>query len=144
MYLFQKALIFLIKDCHLIHNNVCLSSVYVSQAGEWLLGGLDYIYPSSGEQSGAPPIKILPLLEKYDPPERVNHRLSAKTDWYVCVFLATILQSFVNLAECAWGINSNAWNFGYIHVYMYIDQAWHTHASIYETETVAEKLGPKL
>ena len=59
---------------------MCLTSVYVNKAGEWLLGGLEYIYPSQGEQSIAP-IKIMPLLEKYDPPERATQRLSNKTEW---------------------------------------------------------------
>ncbi|KAF6039656.1 SCYL1 [Bugula neritina] len=75
-----KGLTFIIKDCHLIHNNVCLSSVFVNKAGEWLLGGLEYIYPSQGEQSVAP-IKIMPSLEVYTPPEKATQRLSMKTEW---------------------------------------------------------------
>ena len=88
----QKALTFLIKDCGLVHNNVCLSSVFVNKAGEWLLGGLEYVYSYQGDQSVAP-IKIMPLLEKYDPPERVTQKLSAKSEWYAlrlvaaCVFI---------------------------------------------------------
>ncbi|XP_067939305.1 N-terminal kinase-like protein [Watersipora subatra] len=77
-----KGLSFLNNDCGLVHNNMCLTSVFVNKAGEWLLGGLEYMYPTRGEHN-TPPIKILPLLEKYDPPERVTQKLSAKTDWSV-------------------------------------------------------------
>ncbi|XP_041352355.1 N-terminal kinase-like protein [Gigantopelta aegis] len=68
-----KGLSFLINDCHLIHNNVCMSSLFVDQAGEWKLGGVDYMYPSQGSDS-QPPIKILPSLDRYDPPEKSDSR----------------------------------------------------------------------
>lgn len=68
-----KGLSFLINDCNLVHNNVCISSIFVDPAGEWKLGGVDYMYPSSGQDS-IPPVKILPMLEKYDPPEKVDLR----------------------------------------------------------------------
>lgn len=54
--------------------------MFVNKAGEWLLGGLEYIYPSQGEQSVAP-IKIMPSLEVYTPPEKATQRLSMKTEW---------------------------------------------------------------
>ncbi|XP_023988949.1 N-terminal kinase-like protein isoform X3 [Physeter macrocephalus] len=38
-----KALSFLVNDCSLIHNNVCMAAVFVDRAGEWKLGGLDYM-----------------------------------------------------------------------------------------------------
>ncbi|KAK2145585.1 hypothetical protein LSH36_670g00043 [Paralvinella palmiformis] len=66
-----KGLSFLNNDCNLIHNNVCMASVFVDKAGEWKLGGVDYMYPASGADS-LPPIKILPALEKYDPPEKTG------------------------------------------------------------------------
>ena len=69
----QKGLGFLINDCNLIHNNVCLASVYVDKAGEWRLAGVDYMYPASGSDS-FPPVKTLPSLEKYDPPEKSGSR----------------------------------------------------------------------
>lgn len=72
-----KALSFLINDCSLIHNNVCVSSIFVDRAGEWKLGGMDYTYPASGSDS-VPPIKILPTLEKYDPPERTAKKQTEK------------------------------------------------------------------
>lgn len=73
IYFFQKGLSFLINDCNLVHNNVCISSIFVDPAGEWKLGGVDYMYPASGQDS-VPPVKILPMLEKYDPPEKVDLR----------------------------------------------------------------------
>ncbi|XP_022330201.2 N-terminal kinase-like protein isoform X2 [Crassostrea virginica] len=75
----SKGLSFLINDCNLIHNNVCLSSVFVNQAGEWKLGGVDYMYPAQGQDS-VPPVKILPLLDKYDPPEKVENRRGVRAE----------------------------------------------------------------
>ncbi|XP_063499070.1 N-terminal kinase-like protein isoform X21 [Symphalangus syndactylus] len=63
-----KALSFLINDCSLIHNNVCMAAVFVDRAGEWKLGGLDYMYSAQGN-GGGPPRKGIPELEQYDPPE---------------------------------------------------------------------------
>ncbi|XP_048733634.2 N-terminal kinase-like protein isoform X2 [Ostrea edulis] len=74
-----KGLSFLINDCNLIHNNVCLSSVFVNQAGEWKLGSVDYMYPAQGQDS-VPPVKILPLLDRYDPPEKTENRRGARTE----------------------------------------------------------------
>ncbi|XP_063800884.1 N-terminal kinase-like protein isoform X2 [Pseudophryne corroboree] len=62
-----KALSFLVNDGNLIHNNVYMSAVFVDRAGEWKLGGLDYMYPAGSEQSA--PMKG-PELEKYNPPEK--------------------------------------------------------------------------
>ncbi|XP_059257617.1 N-terminal kinase-like protein isoform X3 [Mustela nigripes] len=64
----EKALSFLVNDCSLIHNNVCMAAVFVDRAGEWKLGGLDYMYSSQGN-GGGPPRKGVPELEQYDPPE---------------------------------------------------------------------------
>ncbi len=50
-----------------------MPSVFVDKAGEWKLGGFDYMFPSSGPES-IPPVKILPSLEKYDPPEKGDRR----------------------------------------------------------------------
>lgn len=63
-----KALSFLVNDCNLIHNNVCMAAVFVDRAGEWKLGGLDYMYSAQGN-GGGPPSKGIPELEQYDPPE---------------------------------------------------------------------------
>ncbi|XP_059003154.1 N-terminal kinase-like protein isoform X3 [Mustela lutreola] len=64
----EKALSFLVNDCSLIHNNICMAAVFVDRAGEWKLGGLDYMYSSQGN-GGGPPRKGVPELEQYDPPE---------------------------------------------------------------------------
>nr|CAD7593138.1 unnamed protein product [Timema genevievae] len=58
-----RALSFLNNDGNLRHNSVCLSSVFVNAAGEWKLGGVEYVAGVS-EGMGLP-IKILPSLEKY-------------------------------------------------------------------------------
>ncbi|XP_072826390.1 N-terminal kinase-like protein isoform X1 [Vicugna pacos] len=63
-----KALSFLVNDCSLIHNNVCMAAVFVDRAGEWKLGGLDYMFSAQGN-GGGPPLKGVPELEQYDPPE---------------------------------------------------------------------------
>ncbi|XP_076971848.1 N-terminal kinase-like protein isoform X7 [Tamandua tetradactyla] len=63
-----KALSFLVNDCSLIHNNVCMAAVFVDRAGEWKLGGLDYMYSAQGDSSGSPHKGVLEL-EQYDPPE---------------------------------------------------------------------------
>ncbi|XP_043826594.1 N-terminal kinase-like protein isoform X3 [Dromiciops gliroides] len=67
-----KALSFLVNDCSLIHNNVCTASVFVDRAGEWKLGGLDYMYSAQGD-NGDPPRKGIPDLERYDPPEMTDN-----------------------------------------------------------------------
>nr|CAD7202147.1 unnamed protein product [Timema douglasi] len=65
-----RALSFLNNDGNLRHNSVCLSSVFVNAAGEWKLGGVEYV---AGVNEGMGlPIKILPSLEKYDPPEKAD------------------------------------------------------------------------
>lgn len=73
----QKALSFLTVDCALVHNNVCTASVFVDRAGEWKLGGVDYMYPVNESAYGTP-VKILPALEKYDPPEKTTKKPSEK------------------------------------------------------------------
>ncbi|XP_029467475.1 N-terminal kinase-like protein isoform X2 [Rhinatrema bivittatum] len=65
-----KALCFLVNDCSLIHNNVCVASVFVDRAGEWKLGGLDYMFSIQGGESR--PRKGIAELEKYDPPEQIE------------------------------------------------------------------------
>jgi SCY1-like protein 1 len=75
----QKALSFLNNDCSFIHNNVCLSSIFVDRAGEWKLGGVDYMYQASGS---APPSKGLHFLEKYDPPEKASGGRKPTEKWF--------------------------------------------------------------
>ncbi|XP_034250810.1 N-terminal kinase-like protein [Thrips palmi] len=65
-----RALSFLNNDGNLRHNNVCMWSVFVNAAGEWKLGGVEYV---AGTTDGIGlPIKILPALDKYDPPEKAD------------------------------------------------------------------------
>ncbi|XP_048449954.1 N-terminal kinase-like protein, partial [Rhincodon typus] len=75
-----KALSFLVNDCSLIHNNVCVAAVFVDRAGEWKLGGLDYMYAAQGETPPPPP-KGFPELDKYDPPEKADPSRSGTEKW---------------------------------------------------------------
>jgi SCY1-like protein 1 len=61
-----RALSFLVNDAKLKHNNLHSASVFVTEAGDWKLAGLEYVTGADQE----PPLKILPGLEKYEPPER--------------------------------------------------------------------------
>jgi len=61
-----RALAFLNNDAKLKHNNINSASVFVTRAGDWKLAGLEYVCAADAQ----PPAKILPCLEKYDPPER--------------------------------------------------------------------------
>ncbi|KAI8425170.1 hypothetical protein MSG28_006997 [Choristoneura fumiferana] len=65
-----RALSFLNNDGNMRHNNVCLYSVFVTQAGEWKLGGFEFLSALGQDTSNPIPIKILPALEIYDPPEK--------------------------------------------------------------------------
>ncbi|XP_054453276.1 N-terminal kinase-like protein [Anoplopoma fimbria] len=70
-----KALSFLVNDCHLLHNNLGVSAVFVDRAGEWKLGALDHVAPEQGDPSGVSlptPKAVYPDMEKYDPPEVPN------------------------------------------------------------------------
>lgn len=70
--LLQKALSFLVNDCHLLHNNLGIWAVFVDRAGEWKLGGLDHVAPEQGDPTGVSlpaPKAVYPDMEKYDPPE---------------------------------------------------------------------------
>ncbi|XP_044304747.1 N-terminal kinase-like protein isoform X2 [Varanus komodoensis] len=74
-----KALSFLVNDCHLIHNNMCASAVFVDRAGEWKLGGLEYMHSAQGDI--AVPRKGVPELEKYDAPEITDSSKSTGEKW---------------------------------------------------------------
>ncbi|XP_059053427.1 N-terminal kinase-like protein [Achroia grisella] len=65
-----RALSFLNNDGNMRHNNVCLYSVFVTMAGEWKLGGFEFLTSHGQETTNPIPIKILPSLEIYDPPEK--------------------------------------------------------------------------
>nr|XP_006136658.1 N-terminal kinase-like protein [Pelodiscus sinensis] len=74
-----KALSFLVNDCNLIHNNVCMAAVFVDRAGEWKLGGLDYMYSAQGDN--IPPRKGIPELERFDPPEKTDSSKTVGEKW---------------------------------------------------------------
>lgn len=76
----QRALSFLNNDGNLRHNNVSSWSVFVNNAGEWKLGGLEYVSPIDGNPM--PPIKVPPPLEIYDPPEKNEPtKIKSVTKW---------------------------------------------------------------
>lgn len=58
----MKALSFLINDCSLIHNHVHMAAVFVGCAGEWKLGGLDYMYSPRAMAGGHPSARRSPSL----------------------------------------------------------------------------------
>ncbi|XP_018327549.1 N-terminal kinase-like protein isoform X2 [Agrilus planipennis] len=62
-----RALSFLNNDGNLRHNNVNIWSIFVNTAGEWKLGGVEYV---GNTQDNFGSIKIIPSLEIYDPPEK--------------------------------------------------------------------------
>lgn len=63
-----KGLQFLNGDCQLVHGNVTLSSIFVSKAGDWKLGGLEFV---SSPSESAPALKQqLELVDsRYHSPE---------------------------------------------------------------------------
>ncbi|KAH6935756.1 hypothetical protein HPB50_009323 [Hyalomma asiaticum] len=65
LYQVTKGLGFLTGDCDLSHNNICMSSIYVNRAGEWKIGGLEYMCLVTE----SPPRKSLPALDVYMPLE---------------------------------------------------------------------------
>uniref|UniRef100_A0A673WTJ5 N-terminal kinase-like protein n=1 Tax=Salmo trutta TaxID=8032 RepID=A0A673WTJ5_SALTR len=69
-----KAVSFLVNDCHLLHNNLGIWSVFVDRAGEWKLGGLDHMTPENEDASTSLPSAkaVHPDMDKYDPPESPN------------------------------------------------------------------------
>ncbi|XP_040574474.1 N-terminal kinase-like protein [Lepeophtheirus salmonis] len=66
IYALTKALSFMESEAKLKHNNIHSASVFVNSAGDWKLGGLEYVTPLSEKN---PPTRIFSALSKYDPPE---------------------------------------------------------------------------
>mgnify|MGYP001796532769 CR=1 FL=1 len=60
---------FLINNAGLIHGNICLTSVFVDVAGEWKIGGVEYLQPVDHSPNSEPTPQRLPTLQVYDPPE---------------------------------------------------------------------------
>ncbi|GBP65937.1 N-terminal kinase-like protein [Eumeta japonica] len=77
-----RALSFLNNDGNVRHNNVCLYSIFVTLAGEWKLGGFEFL-TAQGQDTPSPiPVKILPALEIYDPPEKKDPtKFKSVTKW---------------------------------------------------------------
>jgi len=74
-----------------------MSSVFVNQAGEWKLGNVEHM-AGLNEGDGVP-IKILPALEKYSPPEKSDAVKQRQiTKWCIHDFLAAyvIVYKFAN------------------------------------------------
>ncbi len=63
----QKGLGFLINDCNLSHNNICMPSIYVNSGGVWRIADLEYVCSNSEDSI---PTKALTSQQKYTPPER--------------------------------------------------------------------------
>jgi len=61
-----RGISFLNNDAKLKHNNIHSASVFVNSCGDWKISGLEYVCPV---QQVTPNNKILPTLDKYQPPE---------------------------------------------------------------------------
>ncbi|CAH1112214.1 unnamed protein product [Psylliodes chrysocephalus] len=62
-----RALSFLNNDGNLRHNNVTIWSVFVNSSGEWKLGGVEYVSPTTDTSL---PYRVIPSLDVYSPPEK--------------------------------------------------------------------------
>ncbi|XP_063831446.1 N-terminal kinase-like protein isoform X2 [Ostrinia nubilalis] len=89
-----RALSFLNNDGNMRHNNVCLYSVFVTLAGEWKLGGFEYLTSQGQEGSNPIPLKIMPSLEIYDPPEKKD---------------PTKLKAITKCSSDMWGLGCLIW-----------------------------------
>uniref|UniRef100_K7G232 N-terminal kinase-like protein n=1 Tax=Pelodiscus sinensis TaxID=13735 RepID=K7G232_PELSI len=56
-----------------------MAAVFVDRAGEWKLGGLDYMYSAQGDN--IPPRKGIPELERFDPPEKTDSSKTVGEKW---------------------------------------------------------------
>ncbi|XP_072929974.1 N-terminal kinase-like protein [Epargyreus clarus] len=89
-----RALSFFNNDGNVKHNNVCLYSVFVTIAGEWKLGGFEFLTAHGQENTNPIPIKILPALEIYDPPEKKD---------------TSKLKSITKCSSDMWGLGCLIW-----------------------------------
>ncbi|KAL0819748.1 hypothetical protein ABMA28_007796 [Loxostege sticticalis] len=89
-----RALSFLNNDGNMRHNNVCLYSVFVTLAGEWKLGGFEFLTSQGQEGSNPIPLKIMPALEIYDPPEKKD---------------PTKLKAITKCSSDMWGLGCLIW-----------------------------------
>jgi len=110
LHFFQKAVTFLNIDCSLVHRNLCQSSVFVDAAGEWKLGGMEFVWEFS--EDALPPFKLLRDLNKYNPPELADETRGKKmTKWYVCACMhvhvcvhTCIKHNFLYRSTDMWGL----------------------------------------
>ncbi|CAG0883278.1 unnamed protein product [Darwinula stevensoni] len=97
LYQVLMGLEFINGNCNMSHFNICPASVYVNVAGEWKLGGLEYMAQSGGQHI---PTKILRSLDRYNPPEK-NAATAWSTDaWGMgCLIWETFNHPFSNISE---------------------------------------------
>ncbi|RKP38644.1 armadillo-type protein, partial [Dimargaris cristalligena] len=70
LYTIAQAVKFLNVDCKLVHGNLRSSSVYVTPAGEWRLGGFETLCnPSEPDAVIKTYHGLLPSIQQYCPPE---------------------------------------------------------------------------
>ena len=62
------------NDCGLVHRNLYQSSIFVDAAGEWKLGGMEFVWQFS--EDSLPPPKLLYDLNKYNPTKIANEMKS--------------------------------------------------------------------
>ncbi|OEL20653.1 Trans-cinnamate 4-monooxygenase, partial [Dichanthelium oligosanthes] len=73
----SKAVSFLNNDCKLVHGNVCLASVVVTQTLDWKLHAFDVLseFDANNEASGSPMLSLLPDYQRLlnsTPSRRLN------------------------------------------------------------------------
>lgn len=66
-----------------------MPSIFVDRAGEWKLFGLEYLTPSKDP----PPVKVLPSLRIYNPPEYESSKHEDNPPW--SEFLNILLNQFL-------------------------------------------------
>ncbi|KAJ1659668.1 Nuclear aminoacylation-dependent tRNA export pathway component [Dispira simplex] len=106
LYKIARAVQFLNEDCKFVHGNVRPVSVFVTPAGEWLLGGFEVLgNPIDPEKHLQNYLGSLPNINLYCPPEIQNQQWSALKDntlgsmdgWqYACLLYEIYNHSFVS------------------------------------------------
>jgi SCY1-like protein 1 len=73
LYKIASALRFLNTDCHLVHGNVNISSIFTTRAGEWKLGGMELLSALAEDGSMVQLYRnFMSHTAKYLPPELRN------------------------------------------------------------------------
>ncbi|KAJ1967566.1 Nuclear aminoacylation-dependent tRNA export pathway component [Dispira parvispora] len=111
LYKIARAVQFLNEDCKFVHGNVRPVSVFVTPAGEWLLGGFEVLgSPVDPEKHLQTYLGMLPNIHLYCPPEIQNQQWSALKDntigsmdgWqYACLLYEIYNHSFVSSDQLA-------------------------------------------